>query len=79
VVAAAGLVARAVRSGKGLQEIAVVLADALDDPNTEPSALAGIARELRLTLAAVEASGTQTKGDKLDDLAARRKARLKSG
>jgi ribosomal protein S9 len=53
------------------------MAKAMVDPETPPAALAALARELRMTQAAIDAvAGRVTEGDEIDELTARREARL---
>lgn len=68
-------VAKELREGQGLQAAAKRLAETLHDPDTAPAAQAAVARELRLTLQAIGQSSTGEQRSKLDELAARRKAR----
>ncbi len=58
-----------------LAEIAGVLADALLSPTTPSTAKAGISRELRATLADIDAA-RPTGRSVIDDLADRRRRRL---
>ena len=71
---------QAVNSGTSVEVLRASerqMAKAMADPETPPAALAALARELRMTRAAIDAAGhTTTQGDDLDDLAARREARL---
>ena len=56
------------------------LAQAIDDPDTPRAVLPHLARELRQTRTLIDAlMRIQAKGDSLDELAARREARLSSG
>lgn len=57
-----------------LGQAALVLAEKLDDPDTAPTALANIGRELRLTLADALANATMA-ADPIDELKARRERR----
>jgi hypothetical protein len=70
----------AVRSDESLEVLRACrleMARAMVDPETSPSALAALARELRMTQAAIDALvGRVTEGDEIDDLRARREARL---
>jgi hypothetical protein len=61
-----------------LDEIARELAATIADPATPRTALAGLSREYRATLAAIEAAAPKP-SDAVDELFARRAARLGTG
>jgi hypothetical protein len=61
-----------------LERAARRLEATLHAEGTEASAQAAVARELRMVLAAIDARPKQT-GDTIDELAARRKTRRRTG
>jgi hypothetical protein len=66
-------------SPEELRATARVLKAALHDPDTPARDLGPLARELRMTLGALEAARPAHKDDRLDEIAAKRKARLGPG